>query len=188
MKPIDFVHLTLLALGGKISGKTNLQKKVYFLGLLTGKLEELGYRPHYYGPYSESVATAVEDLKTVGFVDQNVTSTFGIDDMGFERRRYDYTLTPDGLQLAKAKKNELPEDWNKLEEAVRVLNRAGERDYMKLSIAAKTYFLLGQEKKATTQDELARLAPRFGWRVSREEIVQAAEYLKALGLIVTERN
>ena len=35
MTPYDFVQLTLYAAGGKIRGKTRLQKTVYFLGLLT---------------------------------------------------------------------------------------------------------------------------------------------------------
>ncbi len=188
MKPTDFVKLTLLALGGSISGKTNLQKKVYFLGILTGQLDKLGYRPHYYGPYSESVATAVEELKTVGALDQNVTSAFGVDEMGFEHRRYDYSLTADGRRLAEGRKAAFREVWDKLEYAVAVLRAAGERDYMKLSIAAKTYFMLGKHEAALTDEELARLSPRFGWRVTAEEVKEAAAYLAKLGLIEVARN
>ena len=183
MKTLDFVHLTLLALGGSISGKTNLQKKVYFLGILTGEIDKLGYRPHYYGPYSEGVATAVEDLKTVGLVDQNVTSAFGVDEMGFERRRYDYTLTLDGRRLAESRKADFPRFWEKLEKAVTALKTSGEKDYIKLSIAAKTYFMINKDANDTTEDELARLAPRFGWRVTEGEIREAAEYLSKLKLI-----
>jgi hypothetical protein len=42
-----FVQLGLLALGGNVQGKTKLQKSMYFLGEMTGCLEELGYRAHY---------------------------------------------------------------------------------------------------------------------------------------------
>ena len=52
----DFVQLSLLAMGGQIQGKTNVQKKVYFLGLITDCLDDLGYRAHFYGPYSDEVA------------------------------------------------------------------------------------------------------------------------------------
>lgn len=186
MKPTDFVQLTLLALGGSISGKTNLQKKVYFLGILTGQLDKLGYRPHYYGPYSETVATAVEDLKTVGALDQNVTSAFGVDEMGFERRRYDYSLTLDGRRLAEAKKAKFCDVWDSLKIAVTKLRAAGDRDYMKLSIAAKTHFMLRKHEAPLADDELAQLAPRFGWRVTADEVKEAAAYLAKLNLVTRQ--
>jgi uncharacterized protein YwgA len=52
----DFVTLTLLIADGEIRGKTKLQKMVYFYGLMTSQLNELGYRAHFYGPYSDDVA------------------------------------------------------------------------------------------------------------------------------------
>lgn len=179
----DFVHLALHALGGSISGKTNLQKKVYFLGLLTGKLGTLGYRPHYYGPYSEDVAVAIEDLKSVGFVDQNVIGGFGVDQSGFELRRYDYRLNEVGKKVAEAKAAQHSEFWNALQRAAARLNSAGDLDYMKLSVAAKTYFMINKEPRTATEEELAKLAPRFGWRVTVEEVKEAASYLAKLDLV-----
>ena len=41
----------------RISGRTLLQKKLYFLSVLNQ--EAFGYRPHYYGPYSQLVADNV---------------------------------------------------------------------------------------------------------------------------------
>ena len=183
MKPPDFVHLALYALGGEIQGKTNLQKKIYFLILLMDRVDELGYRPHFYGPYSDDVALAVENLKTVGFVDQNVVSGFATNDFGFERRRYDYRLTDASRGVAEAKARQNPKLWGDLQKAVKRLKQAGELDYMKLSVAAKTFFLLGKRKNRATKQELARLAPRFGWHVTAEEIEQAAQYLERLGLV-----
>lgn len=46
----DFVLLALHAMGGEIRGKTKLQKTVYFLGLMTGHLDDLGYRTTSTGP------------------------------------------------------------------------------------------------------------------------------------------
>jgi uncharacterized protein YwgA len=51
----EFVQLSMLAMGSEIQGKTKLQKTVYFLGLMTGCLDDLGYRAHFYGPYSDEV-------------------------------------------------------------------------------------------------------------------------------------
>lgn len=183
MKTVDFVHLALLALGGEIHGKTSLQKKVYFVGLLTDKLDELGYRPHFYGPYSEDVALAVEDLKTVGFLEQSVVGPFAVDTAGFELKRYDYRLNEVGTRVAQARARLNPELWGQLKRATEILKTAGDLDYMKLSIAAKTYFMLGQQKKPASMEELARLAQRFGWRVSPEEVQEAARYLQKLDLV-----
>lgn len=51
MNTRDFVALTLREAGGEICGKTKLQKLLYFVGVLTDCLDELGYRAHFYGPY-----------------------------------------------------------------------------------------------------------------------------------------
>ena len=91
-----FVQLGLLALGGIVHGKTKYQKSIYFLGLMTGCLEALGYRAHYYGPYSEDVAEAMDWLRIIGAVDQSSSGVGTVDSSGFEIRRYDYRLNPRG--------------------------------------------------------------------------------------------
>lgn len=183
MTPVDFVHISLLALGGEVQGKTTLQKKVYFLGVLTGTLDELGYRPHFYGPYSDEVAQAIQELKTIGYVEQEVRSSGMADAAGFERCRYDYRLTEAGERVAQAKASANEPLSSKIRSIADRLKKAGNLDYMKLSIAAKTYFLLGQPGAMPSNDELARLAIRFGWRVKPEEVQEAAKYLGKLELL-----
>lgn len=183
----DFVALTLLAAEGEVQGKTKLQKLVYFMGVLTDQLDELGYRAHFYGPYSDDVAYAVGQLRAIGAVDQNETD-WGYDRRGFEVKRYDYRLNPAGRQYAEGLKKQNRELWKKIERAIEAYNRAGDLDYMDLSIAAKTFFLLGQRKGTSSMHELAGLAPRFGWSVSAEQIKQAAEYLAKLGLVKLTNN
>lgn len=183
MKTFDFVHLAIHALDGEIRGKTNLQKKIYFLAVLSSDLDELGYGPHYYGPYSDDVALAVEELKTAGFVEQNVIGGFATDESGFERRRYDYRLTDAGRRVAQSKAREHSELWDRMTKAAERLKQAGDPDYMRLSVAAKTYFLLGEHRMRATESELARLGSRFGWRVTPDEITEAARFLQKLGLV-----
>lgn len=188
METHEFVLLVLQAVGGEIQGKTKLQKTVYFLGVLTDRLEELGYRAHFYGPYSDEVAGAVTLLKAIAVVDQNVVGGRAIDEAGFEIRRYDFRLNDQGRELATAKSRQHAEVWQRLEWAAETFSRAGDLDYMLLSIAAKTYFMLGEKKGAATEPELAALAPRFGWNVTAKEIRQAAEYLNKLGLVQVAGN
>src|SRR4051794_11752051 len=100
MEARDFVQLALLATDGEIQGKTKLQKTVYFLGLMTDQLDDLGYRAHYYGPYSDEVAGAVGWLKTIGAVEQTSSGVGSTDNSGFEVRRYDFRLNERGRKFA----------------------------------------------------------------------------------------
>jgi len=183
MDATDFVLLALHAVGKKIQGKTKLQKTIYFLGLMTGHLDNLGYRAHYYGPYSDDVADAVNRLRSVGFVDQSAAGCGTVGKSGFEVCRYDFRLTDDGRQIAEAKAAEMPDVWKKLQRAVAALGKAGDLDYVRLSIAAKTYFMLGKKKGEATMAELAGLARRFGWKVTSHQVKEAAQYLSRLGLV-----
>jgi uncharacterized protein YwgA len=183
MTTYDFVHLALLATGGEVRGKTKLQKTVYFLGLLTGQLDGLGYRAHYYGPYSDEVADAVRTLDGLGFVDRSTAGMGAYDPMGFEVKRTDYRLNAAGLTIAKDKAAKNPKLWEKLQNAARLLNEAaGSLDYIKLSVVAKTYFLLNQQGRPANERELKNLAKHFGWDVKEEQILEAAGYLRKLGL------
>ncbi len=89
MNAYDFVHLTLFAYNGELQGRTKLQKTVYFLGVFTESLDDLGYRPHYYGPYSAAVADAVSRLKALGFVMEYTLGSGAVGAGGFEIARHD---------------------------------------------------------------------------------------------------
>lgn len=187
MNAYDFVHMALLALG-EIKGRTKLQKMVYFLGVLTGELEELGFRPHYYGPYSQEVSDALERLRTLGFVGLNVAGGGSVDSRGFEVARYDYKLTPEGKQVAELKTREQKELWQKVKHASGVLQRMGNQDYVKLSIAAKAYFMLDDKKGPADLGDLPAMAKDFGWSVTLDQIKDAVKYLESLQLVKHSTN
>jgi hypothetical protein len=178
----DFVQLCLLAMDGGFQGKTKLQKTVYFLALMTDCLDGLGYRPHYYGPYSEDVTEAIDWLRVIGAVDQSSAGAGMVDRAGFEIRRVDYRLNDQGKRFVAAAKNRHPERWDRLHRAAGVLKGAGDLDYVSMSIAAKTYFLLQENPGPASREELARIAARFGWDVTPQQIEQAASYLERLGI------
>jgi uncharacterized protein YwgA len=177
------VQLGLLALGGNVQGKTKLQKSMYFLGLMTGCLDDLGYRAHYYGPYSEDVAEAMDWLRIIGGVDQSSSGMGTVDSSGFEIRRYDYRLNHKGRSFAQNTASRHEDLWQKVQKAAASLAEAGDMDYGALSIAAKTYFLLDQKQEPASREELRRLAGRFGWDVSPAQIEEAGAFLEKLGLI-----
>lgn len=178
----DIVQLSLLAMGSEIQGKTKLQKTVYFLGLMAGCLDKLGYRGHFYGPYSDEVADAIGWLSTIGAVNQTSAFVGAVDNDGFEIRRYDLRLNEQGRHFAEATSRRHPEFWRKLQDAANRLRDAGDLNYVKMSIAAKTHFMLQETDGQAGEKDLARLAKRFGWDVTPEQVKEAASYLERLGL------
>ena len=168
------------ALGGAIRGKTTLQKKIYFLGIMLN--EDFGYGPHYYGPYSASVAAANQELKSLGYLSETKASAGGVNSLGFEVARHDFSLTDDGRDVLRQKKTRMPADWTRLELAAKRLEAAGNLNYMEISIAAKAYFLLGQQGKPASPEELANLANKFGWTITPAEVTKATEFLTGLEL------
>jgi uncharacterized protein YwgA len=179
----EFVPLALLAMGSEIQGKTKLQKTVYFLGLLTGCLEDLGYRAHFYGPYSDEVADALGWLRTIGAVDSTSSGVGNVDHAGFEIRRHDFRLNEQGRQFSEATSRKYPQLWEELRRYAELMKRSGDLDYVKMSIAAKTYFMLQKTPGKATEEELAQLATRFGWDVTPEQVKEAGRYLERLKLV-----
>jgi uncharacterized protein YwgA len=186
MNAYDFVHLALYALGDEVRGKTKLQKTIYFLGILSGSKDDLGFRPHFYGPYSAEVSDAVAHLRSLGFVDQNVSSWGSKDEAGFEVARYDFRLNDEGRSAADTKARKYPDELRRLRDAVEKFERMKDQDYEKLSIAAKTYFMLGEKRGKAGKEELARLAQKFGWSVNPDQVSEAARFLESLGLVRLE--
>jgi hypothetical protein len=173
-------------MGGEIRGKTKLQKTAYFLGVLTDMLEDLGYQPHFYGPYSAEIAGAAARLRALGFARQTVVGGGAFDQAGFEVARYDLRLTEEGYRVAEDKAKVYGKEWDKVRKGAEILTKAPAQDHIKLSVAAKTYFMLGQKKGLARAEDFAALAGDFGWRVTPTQVKEAAGFLKSLGLVRLE--
>jgi uncharacterized protein len=180
----DFALMGLGALGGKVRGRTMLQKKLYFLGLLTGELDSLGYRPHYYGPYSAPVADAVTQLKVLGFVGEQKRPMGLADDAGFELTRVDYSLNDDGKLVLERKRAQNAELAERLQQAARRLESAGDISYVQLSIAAKIIYLLRSRSVPLTLEAIREAAGELGWPIDSAQYDLAVNYLKKLQLVV----
>lgn len=176
----DIVLLAYKAFGGSVKGKTMLQKRVYFLSIFLDA--DLGYEAHYYGPYSDAVATANLEMKSLGYLSESV-SGWGVDQRGFELARYDYKLTEVGARIAERKASLDPERWNNINDAAKIVNEAGNLDYMELSVAAKAHFILTQIHRRATLEDITDMLPKFGWEVSKEELQNATQFLQKAKLI-----
>ena len=105
-----------------------------------------------------------------------------IDSSGFEVARYDFQLTDDGEIVAKEKAATHATLWERIRKAVQTLKDANAEDYVKLSIAAKSYFMQTNEKLKLSAEELSRRTSEYGWNVKPEEFIEADELLISMNL------
>ena len=186
MEAYDFLLLAFASIPeGEIRGRTKLQKTAYLLGVLTDTLADLGFRPHYYGPFSSEIAQAADSLCFLRFLTCEARGGDAAAPPGFEMTRYDYRLTDQGRQIAEKKKREYPEFWQRIERAAERLVGAGDPDYMLLSFAAKVWFMLGEKGGRATRKELSELAESYDWQLSPQQVAEAARYLSQLDLVRT---
>jgi len=162
-----------------------LQKRMYFLSVLLG--EKLGFGPHYYGPYSAAVTSAVSELKSLGFLDESCVG-WGTDHRGFEVARYDFFLTQEGQRSADSKIERFSHLWKQIKNAATAIHEAGDLSYMELSIAAKAHFALSVVEKEVTMNEVSQLMRKFGWSVSNDELKKATVFLEQMNLVETPRK
>ena len=179
----DVLVLAYKAFDGDMRGKTLLQKRVYFLSVMLGI--DMGYEAHYYGPYSEKVATLNSELKSLGYVSES-SSAWGYDQRGFEMARHDFKLTELGARLADRKTAAQSQLWIQIEKAAQVVRKAGDLDYMELSIAAKAYYVLNKLNGKATLEDIAGMLPKFGWSVKKEELEKATDFLAKTDLITKQ--
>lgn len=183
MTPDKLVLLLLDAYGGKIRGRTLLQKRAYFVGKLDPVLQ-VAYRPHYYGPFSSDLEEGLLQDKARGLVEERAVPLGCLDAKGFEARRYDYALSDDGRLVVNDLKRRKPDYAAKIVAAVDRLKEAGDvGDYVSLSVAAKALHVLTEEKRPLTEEKICAVAAKLGWKISEETLQGASGLLLKLGLV-----
>ncbi len=179
MNSAQFMIALLHGFDGSTPGRTLLQKRAYFVSLLSGIDPGLDFGAHFYGPFSPIVEGAVTQLKDMGFV-QEQTNEFGVTSDGFEMRRYDYRLTAQGNQILPRLEG-IPEFDRVVESAKRIKN-AGDPDYVELSIAAKAFFILSKQNRPMSVSEITKEATKFNWTIGEQQVKKSVDFLQALGL------
>jgi uncharacterized protein YwgA len=171
--------LALIDASGGVRGRTMLQKKAFFVSLLSRVPVELGYDAHYYCPYSAAIEGKLTQLKNLGFVEEASTG-FGVVSGGFEVRRYDYRVTKDGRKILEPVLQS--EEYKAIKQALLAITEAGDPNYVELSIAAKAFYILKKRGKRMTAEELQREAQKFDWKIEDQSLVRAIDFLKQVGM------
>jgi len=178
MEARHLILMILEACGKKIESKTKLQKIAYFISILLKK--DFGFNAYYYGPYSRSIEEGMGDLTGVGFLNVNIYY-YGLESThGFEKKRYAYNITEAGDELLVHLKTRYADEYATI---VRYTDILKEENYIDLSIAAKSYFILSKEKQPLTRDQIRLKAREFKWDIYENEIESAVKILKNLDLI-----
>jgi uncharacterized protein YwgA len=179
MNASEFLLSVIAASGGNVDGRTLLQKRSYFVLLLSRMNLDFGFHAYYYGPYSSTLDGTLTQLKNLGFLEESSTG-FGVVSGGFEMRRYDYRLSEDAKKILEPI---LPSaEYQAVERAVQEIRDAGNPDYMQLSIAAKAHYILQKQGKRMSSTELLAEAKEFNWNISEQSLKDAVEFLKRVGL------
>lgn len=173
MIPEKIVLVIIEIAGGELRGKTLLQKQAYFISEFLQI--DLGFKAHFYGPYSQVVEDALDYNKYLGFVNENCF-LWGEDPYGFEQKRYDYILSDYGKEIVNKIRLHESDEYNKIYNVIKKIEQAGiSNDYISISIAAKVYYILTQPEKLgkITPKKIEKIAKEFGWNISPESIKSA---------------
>lgn len=174
-------HLILMILGScgkEIESKTKLHKITYFISILLKK--DYAFNAHYYGPYSRPIEEGLGELTGAGFLNEIICSYGQDSPNGFEKKKYTYNITEAGNGLLKHLKTKYVNEYSDIE---KYTHRLKEENYLNLSIAAKSYFILSREKQLLTCEQIREKAREFKWNISEKEIDSASQILKYLNLL-----
>jgi len=183
MRRSDFLLCVLDAFGGSIEGRTLLQKRCFFVALLLKQDNLYGFRAHYYGPYSPAIDETLAELVSLGLVDERRIGFGAVGSEGFEIRRHDYRLTPDGRAIVESFRDEHSSSYKQIEEVAERIIEAGNPGYMELSVAAKAWYIIRSENRPMTLSEITNEARGFGWNVDASSLSRSAEFLRKLDLV-----
>ena len=166
MNPYDAILLNIRASGESAIGRTVLQKLIYLQSKL-GIAINATYIPHYYGPYSRDIATALADLVAFDYVDEKRSrEAFG----------YAYTLTRDGEGIADDSEKKNKEWFEKIKNIIsecRSCLMPGPMSY-----AAKVHHIRSIDPTFRPED----VAGMFGWKMDDREVRTGQKLLERLGL------
>ena len=190
MHIIDILLLVVKSEGeGGLCGRTLLQKKVYFLSVLMKF--DLGFSPHYYGPYSSYVASHLDSLVNCGLL-KEVTESFatasGDQNVFGEMRRHTYSI-PDNVEPVWQDIQGKPQ-FDEWQNALKRINEQDiSKDFNKLSIAAKVHYIVSWEGNGPlTLTQVQQIAKEYNWKIDKEAIRNVFSFLEELGLVTTDES
>ena len=182
LSPTEAAVMVIDAAGGRIAGRTAIQKIIYF-GTVRNAVTAT-YRPHYYGPYSADVSGALQTITSCHFVDEAMdTDENRKANETFEWKRYSYTLNDEGKKVTEFLKKTSQKDYDEIKKIVDICKKTAKLDPNVLSWAAKVHYILVQEKRQMTNGEITRIAESLNWKLQEPQIATGVNLLRELSLV-----
>jgi uncharacterized protein YwgA len=175
MKLSEVILTALYAHDGPLVGRTRLQKVMYFL---CERLDiDAAYFPHYYGPYSEEVAGAMDSLVARGLVEEEAepAATGG----PFEGKLYKYSIEEDGGELVEMIEEVDPADAKRVREHLADL-LSDNPSMHALAIASKLHILL-PDGVSVSNEKLRANAENLGWNLTPAQVREGIDFLVGKG-------
>ena len=172
----DLVMMIASANGGRIEGRTVVQKLAYFANLRLG-ISGIRYADHFYGPFSREVALALEGLLGLLFMQETVRAT--------PIESYTYDLTDDGRIIASDLVAQHPGELGTISGIVAACKSHCNLQVNPLACAAKVHYITAGTSAggpATAQD-IKEMAEGFGWNMADSDIDNGTALLESLSLV-----
>jgi uncharacterized protein YwgA len=179
MNANDFVLSLIDAFDGHVEGGSFLQRRAYFVSVLTGIDSAIGFATHYNGPYSFCVDTSVARLKSLGLLNQS-DSKPSVTSSGLEIKRYEYRLTNEGVKAAAGVKQR--QDYEDVANACQAILKAGNPDQLTLSIAAKAYCTLKKRGQEMSTSNIVREAQKYNSMINKTTLDAVVRFIGELKL------
>jgi uncharacterized protein YwgA len=158
----------------KMSGKTTVQKRMYFLSNFISK--DFGFQHYYYGPFSNLVNQAIDYNCGLGFINEDFIF------FSPELKRFDYELTKDGKEFVQHLKSNGEKDLSKeLKKFYELMINCGDTgDYNLLSWAAKIHYIKKQEPSLDIEkkSDIIKKLSSYGWKLTDAEFESGKEFVK----------
>jgi uncharacterized protein len=176
LRTSELILLIVEANGGRIDGKTTIQKLTYFSKLKLPLKDSPAFRPHYYGPYSATVDFELDKLVALGFLEQSMRPTIN------RRMMYCYKLTRSGKSIVQALVRRYHQQFDTISSIVAVSKKSSGLNPTSLSYAAKVHYILKNAAKPMSSDEVADQAKDKGWEIDDRGIQRGLKILSGLKL------
>ena len=162
--------------GGRIAGRTVVQKLAYFANLRLD-IPGIRYVDHFYGPFSREVALALEGLVGLLFMQEIVRAN--------PIETYTYDLTEDGKIIASDLVAQHLEELNTVRGIVAACKSRCNLQANPLACAAKVHYITASTSAggSATAQGIKEMAEGFGWNMAESDIDDGTALLKSLSLV-----
>ena len=169
----DLLLLLIHAHGDKLEGRTIVQKSVYLLVNVVGKIQ-LSQGPRFgaglYGPYSRDVASELSKLVALDFLSETTETT------STGNLIYIYHMTKDGREVVQEVINKHQEAFELIKDFVDKIKHMKIDD---LIAASKVHYIIEEEPQLLGNLEaIVRKAKNYGWDIGLNEAKKGLEILK----------